>query len=161
MKSPTKSSTKSPDAVALLKADHAHVSKLLDQLDKAQSASRRDDLLEKISLEVGVHAQIEEEIFYPAFRQAARKKDDRKLFFEAQAEHGVVKFVLPDLQQTDRASDEFAGKAKVLKDIIEHHAEEEEKEMFPQAKALLSKAELQELGWQLAARKEALLAGKK
>jgi hemerythrin superfamily protein len=145
------------DAIALLKEDHAKVRKLLEQLEKAQAPGRRDELLEKISLEVDVHAQIEEEIFYPAFKEASRKKDDRKMFFEAQAEHGAVKTLMPDLQQADRASDEFAGKAKVLKELIEHHAEEEEKEMFPRAKSLLSKEELEELGLRLLERKQALL----
>ena len=146
------------DALALLKADHAKVKKLLAALEKAQGPSRRDDLLEKIVFEVELHTRIEEEIFYPAFKDAARTKDDKKLFFEAQAEHGAVKTLIPELQQTDRASDEFAGKAKVLKDMIEHHAEEEEDEMFPRAKKLLSKEELQDLGERMAERKAATTA---
>ena len=91
-----------PNAITLLKADHAKVRKLLEQLEKAQGAARRDDLLEKITTEVAVHTQIEEEIFYPAFREARRTKEDGKLYFEAQTEHGSVKHLLPDLQQTDR-----------------------------------------------------------
>ena len=76
-----------PNAITLLKADHAKVRKLLEQLERAQGASRRDDLLEKIAMEVEVHTQIEEEIFYPAFREARRTKEDGKLYFEAQTEH--------------------------------------------------------------------------
>lgn len=148
-----------PNAITILKADHAKVRKLLEQLDKAQGASRRDDLLEKITIEIEVHTQLEEEIFYPAFREASRNKEDGKLYFEAQAEHGAVKLILPDLAQIDRDSDEFAGKAKVLKDLIEHHAEEEEKELFPRAKKLLSKDELEELGTRLEERKQTLLVG--
>jgi hemerythrin-like domain-containing protein len=148
---------KKTDAIALLKEDHAKVRKLLQQLEKAQGASRRDDLLAKIVQEVEIHTQIEEQVFYPAFKAASRKKDDRKLYFEAQAEHGAVKTLMPELQQTDRGTDEFAGRAKVLKELIEHHAEEEEKEMFPRAKALFSKEELVALGARLEERKESLL----
>jgi hemerythrin superfamily protein len=146
------------DAISLLKADHAKVRKLLAQLDKAQAPGRREDLLTKIARHIDVHTQIEEEIFYPAYSEAARVRQDRKLYFEAQAEHGAVKTLMPDLQETERASDEFAGKAKVLKDLIEHHAEEEEEELFPRAKKLLDKASLIELGGRLAARKKELLA---
>ena len=148
------------DAIALLKKDHAKVRGLLGQLDKAREAKRRDDLLDKIVQEVEVHTAIEEEIFYPAYEEASRKKEDRKHYFEAQAEHGAVKTLMPELQATDRESDEFAGKAKVLKDLIEHHAEEEEKEMFPRARELLSKDELQELGGRIEARKRTLLEGR-
>ena len=146
-------------AITLLKEDHAKVRKLLAQLDKAQAPGRRDELLEKITHEVEVHTRVEEEIFYPAFNEAGRKKDDAKLFHEALAEHGAVKMLLPDLLQTDRDTAEFAGKAKVLKDLIEHHAEEEEKELFPRAKALLSEAELQELGVRIEERKQQLVIG--
>jgi hemerythrin superfamily protein len=150
---------KPTDAIALLKADHEKVRGLLSQLEKAQQAARRLDLLAKIAGEVDVHATIEEEIFYPAFREAAEKKDDLKLFFEAHAEHNVVKIVIPDIQREDAATPKFAGKAKVLKDLIEHHAEEEEKEMFPRARKLLSKDELVELGQRLQARKGELGRG--
>ena len=147
------------NAITLLKEDHAKVKKLLSQLDKAQAPGRRDELLEKIVHEVEVHTRLEEEIFYPAFHEAGRKKDDGKLFHEAIAEHGAVKMIMPDLLQTERDSEEFAGKAKVLKDLIEHHAEEEEKEMFPRAKALLSEEELQELGGRMQERKQQLMVG--
>jgi hemerythrin superfamily protein len=148
---------KQQDATTLLESDHEKVRKLLSQLEKAQQAGRRVQLLAVIAKEVDVHAKIEEEIFYPAFREAARKKEDAKLFFEAAAEHGVVKMVLPDLQQTEPGGAEFAGKAKVLKDLIEHHAEEEEKEMFPRARKLLSLEERRGLGARLATRKSELM----
>jgi hemerythrin-like domain-containing protein len=148
--------TKTRDAIALLEADHEKVRKLLSQLEKARQPSRRIELLAKVSQEVDVHARIEEEIFYPAFREAARKKEDRKLFFEAHAEHDVVKIVLPDLEGTDAGSENFAAKAKVLKELVEHHAEEEEDEMFPRARALLSKEDLADLGARLEARKSEL-----
>jgi hemerythrin-like domain-containing protein len=149
-----KTKTKSP--VEMLKEDHAKVRKLLEQLEKSREGPRRADLLAQIVTEVEIHTQLEEEIFYPAFHEAGTKKDDGKLFHEAIAEHGAVKLLIPDLQSTQPASDEFAGKAKVLKDMIEHHAEEEEKEMFARATSLLSEDELDALAVRMAQRKEEL-----
>jgi hemerythrin superfamily protein len=143
-------------ALTLLKQDHAKVKKLLSELQKASSASRREELLEQIDEEVTVHATVEEEIFYPAFRDAAKRKKDGEMFHEALAEHNVVKIVLPDLRQTPYDSEEFAGKAKVLKELIEHHAEEEEDEMFPRAQVLLDARTLRELGARIEERKSSL-----
>jgi hemerythrin-like domain-containing protein len=144
------------NAIDLLKADHKKVKGLLEDLAGTtnRAAKKRTELLEKIRLEVEVHAAIEEEIFYPAFHQAGKTGEDEKLFFEALEEHRAVReFVLPDLQDTDVSSEQFSGRAKVVKDLILHHAEEEEKEMFPRAKKLLSSEELNQLGGELEARK--------
>lgn len=144
------------DAITLLKNDHDTVRDLLSQLESTResSARKREELLQQIAEEVRVHTQVEEEIFYPAFQQAAQKKEDAKLYYEALEEHHVVDLVLPEIEEMDPASVEFAAKAKVLKDLIEHHAEEEEKEMFPRAKKLLDKEELRELGQRIEQRKE-------
>jgi len=107
---------------------------------------------------VRVHARVEEEVFYPAYREAASKKEDLKLYFEAIEEHGVVDMVLPKLEETEPDAEDFAAKAKVLKDIIEHHAKEEEKEMFPRARKLFDADELAELGEQIEQRKVELMA---
>ena len=106
---------------------------------------------------MGVHAQIEEEIFYPAFHEAAQKGTDEKLFFEAAEEHGLVHRAIPELEGTDPGSELFSARAKVLKDLIEHHAEEEENELFPRCQKLFDAAELRELGQQLQERKDQLL----
>ena len=146
------------DAIALLKQDHEKVRELLDDLEKAamDDSGEAETLLETIEAELRVHTTIEEEIFYPAFREAASKKDDTKLYYEAVEEHHVVDLVLPEIEKGEAGSPEFAAKAKVLKDLIEHHAEEEEKEMFPRARKLMDKDELVELGEQLAQRKREL-----
>jgi hemerythrin superfamily protein len=159
-KAPVGRAQRSQDAIALLKADHETVRGLLEQLEKttARGAKRRVELLGKIAQEIRVHARIEEEIFYPAYHAAAKTEDDSKLFFEATEEHGLVDVVLPALEETDPASEPFGAKGKVLKDLIEHHAEEEETEMFPRAKKLLGKERLAELGEELATRKSELLA---
>ena len=152
--------TKAPkDAIALLKQDHDKVRELLGELEKAsmQEDGDAESLLETIESELKVHTTIEEEIFYPAFREAASKKDDTKLYYEAVEEHHVVDLVLPEIDKGEAGSPEFAAKAKVLKDLVEHHAGEEEKEMFPRARKLMDKDELKTLGEQLAQRKRELM----
>lgn len=149
------------DAIGLLKKDHVKVRGLLAELDATtvKALKKRSDLLARIDREIKVHSKIEEEIFYPAFKAAGKKGDDAKMFFEAKEEHRAAgDLVLPDLLATDPGSEKFSGRAKVLKELIEHHAREEEKDMFPRAKELLSKEKLNSLGEQMAARKEQLLS---
>jgi hemerythrin-like domain-containing protein len=149
------------DVIKLLKEDHDKVKELLSSLAEttARAEKKRTELLSKITEELEVHTQIENEIFYPAFRQAGEKSDDEKLFFEAREEHRAVgELVLPDLNKTPTTSEQFSGRAKVLKELVEHHADEEEKEMFPRARKLLSAAELVSLGERMATRKQELLA---
>ncbi|HUO84847.1 MAG TPA: hemerythrin domain-containing protein [Thermoanaerobaculia bacterium] len=147
-----------PEATTLLKNDHAEVKKLLKKLDETteRGVATRRELLAKIETELKIHTTIEEEIFYPAFRDAAEKKEDKELFFEATEEHHVVDLVLPELKKTDPSTPTFTAKAKVLKDLIEHHADEEEKEMFPRAKKLMDKDELEMLGERMEQRKQQL-----
>ena len=148
----------SRDAIALLKQDHQKMRSLLSDLEKTtdRAAGKRQKLLAEIEQELTVHTKIEEQIFYPAFRDAARKDDDSKLYYEAVEEHHVVDLVLPEIKQTAVDADEFAAKAKVLKDLVEHHAEEEETEMFPRAKTLLGREELTRLGRELTEAKAAM-----
>jgi hemerythrin-like domain-containing protein len=146
------------NAIELLKSDHQTVRDLLKQLEQTtpRGEKTRRQLLERISKELRAHTTIEEEIFYPAFR-AAGDGDESKLFFEAKEEHRAVEeLVLPDLEKTQVGSETFSGRAKVLKELVEHHADEEEEEMFPRAKKLLSREELLELGERMAERKKEL-----
>lgn len=149
------------DAIQLLKKDHATVRGLLAELEATtvRAIKTRVELLARIDREIKLHAKIEEEIFYPAFKAAGEKGDDAKMFHEATEEHRAAgDLVLPDLLDTEPGSEKFSGRAKVLKELIEHHAKEEEKEMFPRAKQLLSTQELTALGEQMAVRKQELLA---
>ena len=148
------------NAIELLKADHEKVRGLFEQLTKTtkRAEKTRAELLEKIRLELDVHTQIEEEIFYPAFKEAVGESEDEAMVFEALEEHRAAgELVLPDLLETDITSDRFSGRAKVLKELVEHHAEEEEKEMFKVARKVLSAEQLQTLGEEMAARKQELL----
>lgn len=152
-------SKKNQDAISLLKEDHKKVKGLLSELEKTseKGVKKREKLLAQIEKEVKVHTQIEEEIFYPEYREAVTKKDDRKLFFEATYEHHVVDLVMPELKRTNPSSEQFGAKAKVLKELIEHHADEEEKEMFPKARKVLNAEELRELGAEMERRKKELM----
>jgi len=148
------------DAIQLLKADHKKVRELLDDLagTTARGAKTRATLLGKITTELEVHTKIEDEIFYPAFKEAGEKNGDSQMVFEAYEEHRAVgDLVLPDLNKTPPGSEQFSGRAKVLKELVEHHIEEEEGDMFPRAKALMSKEQLKTLGDKLAMRKQELL----
>jgi hemerythrin-like domain-containing protein len=148
------------DAIALLKADHKKVKGLLKDLEETtdRAVKTREKLLAEIETEVKVHTQIEEEIFYPAFREAASKAEDKEMYFEATEEHKVVDFEMPRVTGLDASSEEFGARAKVLKELIEHHADEEEDSMFPKARKLMEASQLKELGMLMAERKEQLMA---
>lgn len=151
------------DAIQLLKNDHQAVKGLLEELAQTTSRAvkRRTALLKEIQVNLQAHTTIEEEIFYPAFRDAG-SKEEAKMYFEALEEHRAAEdLVLPDLINTQPDSEQFSGRAKVLKELIEHHIQEEEKEMFKQAKQLLDKNELQELGERMAERKQEVVKASK
>lgn len=148
------------DAIALLKEDHKLVKDLLEELtgSTTRAVKKRTELLQQIHINLTAHTTIEEEIFYPAFK-AAGKKEEEKMYFEALEEHRAAEdLVLPDLMKTDPSTEQFSGRAKVLKELIEHHIEEEEDEMFKDARKLLDRDQLVELGEKMQARKEQLLA---
>ena len=153
-------STTPRDAIALLTEDHQRVRELLGEMEETteRAVSKREELLATIEQELEIHTKIEEDIFYPAFRDAAKKKDDKDLYFEALEEHHVVDMVMPEIKKTKADSEEFGAKAKVLKDLVEHHAGEEEKEMFPRAKKLMDREQLLDLGQQLAQAKDSLMS---
>lgn len=146
------------NAIDLLKADHKVVLDLLEQLSATteRAVKKRVELINKLEMELFVHTHIEEEIFYPAYKKAG-EKEQAKMYFEAIEEHRAVDaLVLPHLKTTQPDSVEFSGRAKVLKELLEHHIEEEEESMFKEAKKLLSPAQLKELGAQMEARKSSL-----
>ena len=145
---------KSQDAVALLKADHREVEELFEKFEKASGDGRKQTLAEQICLELSVHAQIEEEIFYPA----CDGKVDEDLLKESYVEHDGAKVLIAEIMAGGPKEDEFYdAKVKVLQEEIEHHVEEEEKRMeglFAQAKK--AGLDMDALGEQLSARKAEL-----
>lgn len=146
------------DAIKLLKDDHDKVRDLFEQLmDTTERATKtRKKLIDEIAKEIKIHTTIEEEIFYPAFRDAIEEKEKKKMFHEALEEHHVVDLVLPEVRDADPSTVKFAAKAKVLKELVEHHADEEEKEMFKAARKVLDKEQLRDLGEKMEARKKVL-----
>ena len=150
------------DAISILKEDHERVEKLLDKLTATteRGVKTRRELLSEINAELRAHMMIEEEIFYPAFRDAAGRKADERLYYEAKEEHRAADKVLADLRRADPATAAFGGKAKVLAELVKHHIGEEEKEMFSRAREILGKEALVDLGERMMARKQAIESGR-
>ncbi|MBF8675807.1 hemerythrin domain-containing protein [Pseudomonas fulva] len=144
------------NAIELLTQDHQLVKKLLEELSSTteRAVKKRAELLERIKHEVTVHTALEEEILYPAIKEAGGKEEE-KMYYEAKEEHRTVdSLVLPDLEGTDTGTVQFAGRVKVMKELLEHHIEEEESELFPTARKLLSKQQLEEMGLAMMAQKK-------
>ena len=140
------------NAIDMLVEDHERLKDILTRLaDSTERAVKtRSELLQKLEMEVTIHTELEEQILYPAFKEAG-SKEELKMYHEAKEEHRAVdSLVLPDLKETDPASVQFSGRVKVCKELLEHHIEEEESEMFPQARELFDDARLEEMGEQMA-----------
>lgn len=145
------------NAIDILKADHDRLRQILPKLsDVSIAADERKKYLEAVEQEVKMHSLVEEEIFYPAFKDASHEREDRDLYFESIEEHHVVDMLLPELSPLDGASDGFRAKAKVLHELIDHHAKEEEEQLFPRAQQLLGDEQLRELASRISRRKEEL-----
>lgn len=149
-----------PNAITMLKSDHATVKRLLRELSETseKAVKQRESLVEQIEREIKMHAQMEEEVFYPAFKAVTRGSEAEEHFYEAAEEHHIVDMVLPALKAANPKSHEFRAKAKVLKDLVEHHIREEEGEMFQEARARFSEEQLRELGDLMQARKASIEA---
>jgi hypothetical protein len=140
------------DALKLMKEDHEKLKKLLERAEHAQAENSRENLLEKIRTELKPHERMEEEVFYPALKGHRKAKD---IVLEGYQEHHVADVIFAELQNTPVGSDVWKAKMKVLKEGLEHHIEEEEGEMFKTARAVFDKNELEALGEQMAAVKQA------
>lgn len=138
------------DAFQLLKADHKNVANLFDQLESARGQAKLR-VFEQIKTELELHTHIEEKVFYPALEEPEETHD---LTLEAYEEHAEVKQLLKELSRSRTANKEWEAQAKVLRENVEHHVEEEENELFPKAEAALGEEEIDELGERMAAEKE-------
>ena len=141
------------DALALLRADHKLVTGLFAEYEKAGSSSKKRQLVEQICTELTVHAQVEEEIFYPAFKMALK---DKELIPEATVEHSTLKELIAQVEGVEPDGEMFDAKIKVLSEYVQHHVKEEQGKMFPKARD--SSLDLLGLGAKLAQRKDELLA---
>ena len=145
--------SKPQEATAMLRADHKRVSGLFDLYEKTRSSSRKKEIVSEICAELGLHAQVEEEIFYPAVKQAL---EDKELVPEATVEHATLKDLIAQVEGMEPDGEMFDAKIKVMSEYVKHHVREEQNEMFPKAKG--TKLDLMALGAQMAARKEELIA---
>jgi hemerythrin superfamily protein len=141
------------DAIAMLKADHEAVSQLFAEYAKTHSVPNKKALVAEICTALSVHAQIEEEIFYPAVKAALK---DKLLIPEAIIEQAGMKGLIAQLEGVEPDGEMYDAKVKVLSEYVTHHVQEEHTEMFPKAKA--SSLDMAALGVCLAARKAELMA---
>ncbi|MDQ4087575.1 MAG: hemerythrin domain-containing protein, partial [Pseudomonadota bacterium] len=137
----------SQNALKQLTQDHRRVEALFEQFEKAKGASAQQQIVQQICTELKVHAMLEEEIYYPAIRG---KIDDDDLD-EAYVEHDSAKLLINELEAAEPSEDFYEAKVKVLKELIEHHVKEEEKQsdnLFQQTRA--TDVDLEALGEQMA-----------
>ena len=137
-------------ATTLLRGQHKQMRDLFKKVENTESAEMRKRLLERVESELQAHTKIEEEIFYPAVRGLETKKA-KEMVNEAYEEHHVVDLVLNELPQVDPEDERFEAKMTVLSELVDHHAKEEEQEMFKIAEKL-GRGELDDLGRRMEAR---------
>lgn len=149
---PMETSTEAVDAISLLIEDHENVKSMFEQYDALgeRALVTKKRLATLICTELTKHATAEEEIFYPAVREAGGKEQD-ELVDEAVVEHASAKDLIAQIMEMDAGEDLFDAKVKVLSELIEHHVKEEEGDMFPKARK--AGLDLDTLGRQIAERK--------
>ncbi|MES2991917.1 MAG: hemerythrin domain-containing protein [Pseudomonadota bacterium] len=144
------------DALSLLAADHKEVDKLFKAYEKLvkdeADGDERLEISQQICQMLSAHADIEEEIFYPALRGAMEEDD---LLDEAEVEHASVKDLVSQIEEMDPDDDLYDAKVKVLGEYVRHHVQEEENEIFPKARK--AELDLAQLGTELQARKQELM----
>jgi Hemerythrin HHE cation binding domain len=139
-------------ATDLLKKQHKEVKTLFKKLEGTEGSRERRQLLNEIASRLEGHTLIEEEVFYPAIRELQTQKAE-EMVLEAYEEHHVVKLILAELPRVNPEDERFEAKMTVLSELVEHHVEEEESEMFKLAQKL-GKDELESLGEQMEERFE-------
>ena len=135
-----------PDAIVLLKNDHKTVEKLFKQFEKLGDNAHKTkrEVVDKIIEELSIHAAIEEQHFYPTIREKAPDVGDDVL--EGLEEHHVVKWTLSELKDMSPQAERFDAKVTVLIEMVRHHVEEEEADMFPKVREAMGRKDLQVLG---------------
>ena len=141
------------NAFELLKEDHQRVAGIFEKLEPTteRALKTREELFTKLKTELQIHTQIEEQIFYPALKQ---EEETREITLEGIEEHKVVKTLLEEMDAMPVDSEQWTAKLSVLKESVEHHVDEEEGEMFPRMREVMSAEELSELGTRVEAIKK-------
>jgi hemerythrin superfamily protein len=134
------------DAITLLKQDHKTVEGLFKKFEKTGERAHvaQRELAEKIIKELSVHASIEEQVFYPAIREAVPDTEDTVL--ESLEEHHIVKWVASELDSMNPDQERFRAKMTVLIELVRHHVEEEEGELFPEVRKAMGRKALGQIG---------------
>ena len=145
-------SRRTPDATALLRQDHENVDAMFKQYEKARDSDRKAALVGRICAALKAHTTVEEEIFYPAVREAI---SDHDLMDEADVEHASAKELIAQLEAGRPGDDHYDAKVTVLAEYIRHHVKEEQGQIFPKARK--ARLDLRELGQRIKARKDELM----
>jgi hemerythrin-like domain-containing protein len=153
---PKRTASRKPDAIALLKADHTKVSALFARFEKTRGDAQKSKIAETICQELKVHTTIEEELFYPAAREALGQSDE-DLLDEAQVEHDSAKALIAQIEAGSPSDDNYDALVKVLGEYIKHHVKEEQNEMFPKVRK--TDLDLAALGERMQKRKQSLQGG--
>lgn len=134
------------DGITLLRQDHKTVEGLFKKFEKAGAGAfkAKRQLVDRIIEELAVHAVVEEQVFYPAVREAV--PDTEETVLEALEEHHIVKWTLKELDDMDAEHERFEAKVTVLIESVRHHVEEEEGELFPEVRKALGRKRLGEIG---------------
>lgn len=140
------------NAVELLREDHRKVQDLFEEFESADTRSRQR-IADHALTELEIHAKLEEELIYPAIREAL---DEEDLMDEALEEHHAVKLLIKELRKMGPKDERYRAKFKVMAEMVKHHIEEEESQILPQAEE--SDLDLTELGQDAMMRKEKLMA---
>jgi len=150
---PVSKASSGTDAITLLKEDHKEVSQMFEKFETTKTDSAKQQLVAKICAALTVHAEIEEEIFYPAAREAL-KESDEDLIDEAEVEHDTIKQFVSELEDAPTDAEFYDARVKVLGEYVKHHVQEEETEMFPKLRK--TKMDMAAIGEELAMRKKEL-----
>jgi hemerythrin-like domain-containing protein len=142
------------NAIDLLEKQHREMEELFEEFEDAGENARKtkERLCRDISDNLAVHSEIEEKLFYPE----AKQENTEAMLRESVEEHLAIKRTLADIIESGPEDEQFEAKMKVLKEMVEHHVEEEEKGLFPKVRKACSKEELEDLGNRMQARAEEL-----
>ena len=148
--------TTAMNPVQMILDDHERVRQLFRQFQQADDQQQKQQIADQVLMELTVHANLEEEIFYPAMRQKASGQEDQQMVQEAYEEHSQAKALIQQLQGMQASDPQFTTLFQQLQQDVEHHVQEEETEMLPKAQQELSD-QMDRLGQEMAQRKQQLM----
>lgn len=134
------------DAIDFLERDHKRILRLLRELDETRAWDRRERLFDLAEEALQIHSAVEEDWFYPAVRRAACSAAGEEVYVKSREEHKLVDMIMPHLRFVDVRSDVFSAKARLVRQLVEHHIDEERRELFPLSEQVLTPEDLDDLG---------------